>query len=385
MKKIFLLMLLFASIVSCEKDDNGGQTPPVDPTDPVELIVLNEGKIGSGMGTISTLTQSGKMTYDIFKDVNNRPMGDVAQCVAYINGNYYVTLNNSHKVEVVDPISFASVATIDFGDEDVNPRFIVRISDTEAIVSAMRPFLYRINTQTFKVVETIDIKSVTGNINWGIEKMAVVDGKLFGATLNRKGVAVFDLNNISAENCRLIADVQPGENSKTCKMLVDKNGKLWVATHQAGKMFTLNCIDPATETLIKKVEYPVIASTDTENYVVGAIVGSEYYPRTDMDRNKDKIYFTMRALTDVDRGSDVLAIYSYNIDTEETTIFRSCIGVGMMYGMGVSPDGKIGYICDCLDYSAQRGYLRGFKEDESVVSYRVGIYPRMIYFTEYNE
>ena len=37
----------------------------------------------------------------------------------------------------------------------------------------------------------------------------------------------------------------------------------------------------------------------------------------------------------------------------------------MMYGFSVSPQGEV-YLCDCLDYSAQRGYIRNYKKDGSI-------------------
>ena len=41
-------------------------------------------------------------------------MGDVAQSITYFNGKYFVVLNGSAKIEVVEPETFKSVGTILF-------------------------------------------------------------------------------------------------------------------------------------------------------------------------------------------------------------------------------------------------------------------------------
>ena len=51
----------------------------------------------------------------------------------------------------------------------------------------------------------------------------------------------------------------------------------------------------------------------------------------------------------------------------------------MMYGYAVSPEGDI-YLCDCLDYTAQRGYVRHYLKDGTKISHKVGIYPGQVYF-----
>ena len=51
----------------------------------------------------------------------------------------------------------------------------------------------------------------------------------------------------------------------------------------------------------------------------------------------------------------------------------------MMYGFAVSPEGDV-YLCDCLDYTAQRGYVRHYLKDGTRISHKVGVYPSQVYF-----
>ena len=96
--------------------------------------MVNEGQFGKNLGSISAIYSDGTVDADIFRQVNNRPLGDVAQDIALINGAYFVPINNSHIIQVVDAKTFESKATI--LAPDITPTRIVAISDTEALVSA---------------------------------------------------------------------------------------------------------------------------------------------------------------------------------------------------------------------------------------------------------
>ena len=164
MKKLLFLLLFFATFVACSDDDN----TDYDPSKHIDMIVVNEGAATTGSGALSVIYDDRSTTFDLFQDVNNRPLGDIAQSITYINGNYFVALNGSKKVEIVEPQTFNSIATIVFEDSNISPRFIQPISATEAIVSSLGRELARINIKDYSVIEYIDI-SETEAIQ--IEKM----------------------------------------------------------------------------------------------------------------------------------------------------------------------------------------------------------------------
>ena len=72
-------------------------------------------------------------------------------------------------------------------------------------------------------------------------------------------------------------------------------------------------------------------------------------------------------------------MYRMNVETGEFSHYYDLPEVGMMYGFAVSPEGDI-YLCDCLDYTAQRGYVRHYLKDGTKISHKVGIYPGQVYF-----
>ncbi|RGN35440.1 hypothetical protein DXB65_11805 [Bacteroides oleiciplenus] len=350
----------------------------------IEAIVLNEGRIGTNMGAISVLYRNGMVSPDVFRVVNNRPLGDVAQSITMINGKYFVALNNSKKIEIVDSQTFKSEGTILYTQAGL-PRQIVSVSDTTAIVSDL---LSNNVSGTDLPSQLVRIRTVPPYgtpleyivIRKWVEYMEVADNKLFGMTA--KGLYVFDLDNITQEGSRMIEDVYNEETTKTCKMLKDKNGRIWALMNERDKSkltaVLLKCIDPETEKVITTYRLPFVDKNEAKE---GDVVGTVSYNRTDMDAAKTLIYFSVRTCKPGRPNDSQQSIYTLNTDNGTFRLHRHVPGVDMMYGCGVSPQGEV-YICDCLDYSAQRGYIRHYKESGNIESYRVGVYPSQVYFPE---
>ncbi|EKU91359.1 DUF5074 domain-containing protein [Bacteroides oleiciplenus] len=373
--------VLMLSLSGCEYEDD---FPAGVGEGNIEAIVLNEGRIGTNMGAISVLYRNGMVSPDVFRVVNNRPLGDVAQSITMINGKYFVALNNSKKIEIVDSQTFKSEGTILYTQAGL-PRQIVSVSDTTAIVSDL---LSNNVSGTDLPSQLVRIRTVPPYgtpleyivIRKWVEYMEVADNKLFGMTA--KGLYVFDLDNITQEGSRMIEDVYNEETTKTCKMLKDKNGRIWALMNERDKSkltaVLLKCIDPETEKVITTYRLPFVDKNEAKE---GDVVGTVSYNRTDMDAAKTLIYFSVRTCKPGRPNDSQQSIYTLNTDNGTFRLHRHVPGVDMMYGCGVSPQGEV-YICDCLDYSAQRGYIRHYKESGNIESYRVGVYPSQVYFPE---
>lgn len=385
MKKLFFLYFLFAAIAftSCSDDDNNSN--PGNDGGKTEMIAVCEGQFTKGTAAISAIKYDGEVEWDIFRDVNDKPLGDVAQSMSYIDGKYFVVLNNSKQIKVIEPETYKLLGTIDY-EQAASPRFIVPINDKEAVVSDLNAQLTIINYKDYSVVKHISLaKSETGESLNQIEKMTRIGDKLFCAALGNGAVWVSDVNNISATSFRRIA---VRGLTKTAKMIEDKNGMLWVlgsyGVYEYPKLF---CIDPSKEEVVYEFEVPIVKSTD-EDYLPGCIVGTIGYNRMDTDRTKSKLYFVLRTLLSKGETSDddqkISTVYTFDVDSKELKPHTQLPSLGMMYGMGVSPDGDV-YMCDCLDYTAQRGYVRLYRDNTLVDSKKVGVYPRMIHFTEYDK
>ena len=341
----------------------------------IEAIVVNEGGINSNTGGISVIYKDSTVIVDVFQDVNHRPMGDVAQSIAMINGKYFVAMDNSKKVEVVDPVTFKSVGTILY-EQAGSPRQIVPISETEAVVSDLRQQLVRIRTVPpyGKPLEYISIP------RW-VEYLVFAENKIFGMT--QGGLYVFDANHIDKEYARVIKEVYNEENTKTCLLMIDKNGMIWGLINQKrGGMttgLTLKCVDPKREKVVKSYTLPF---GDPDSQKPGDIIGAINYNRTDIDPTGTWIYFNVKtrsAEADEKGLTEQQSVYRMHVETGVFEHYQDLPGVSMMYGFAVNPEGEI-YLCDCLDYTRQRGYIRHYLRDGRIVSHRVGVYPNQIYF-----
>lgn len=346
----------------------------------IEALVLNEGLINTNAGAISVIYKDSTVVVDAFQDVNHRPMGDVAQSITLINGKYFVAMNNSKKIEVVNPVTFKSEGTILYTQAGY-PRQIVPISETEAVVSDLNRQLVRIRTVApyGKPLEYISIP------RW-VEYLVVAENKVFGMT--QGGLYVFDANNINKEYARVIKDIYNEEYTKTCRMLIDKDGIIWGLMHQkrSGVVtgVTLKGVDPKREKVVKSYTLPI---GDSSSQTPGEIIGYINYNRTDIDPTGTWIYFNVktRATEKNAKGEkEQQSVYRMNVTTGEFEHYYDLPGVGMMYGFAVSPEGDV-YLCDCLDYTAQRGYIRHYLKDGRRASHKVGVYPGQVYFPGYQQ
>ena len=139
-KRLFrcaVALWLCASVLACDKEGTPYPGGDFSKLGEIEALVLNEGRINTNTGGISLIYKDKNVIADVFQEVNQRPLGDVAQSITMINGKYFVALDNSKKIEVVDPRTFVSLGTILY-EQAGSPRQIVPISDTEAVVSDLR-------------------------------------------------------------------------------------------------------------------------------------------------------------------------------------------------------------------------------------------------------
>lgn len=367
-KKLWALLsaMLILSFTACSDNDSDSPINPGEESG-IEALIVNQGKYGTNTGSISVIYRNGKVNPDIFKQVNNRPLGDAAQSITEINKKYFVSLSNSKKIEVIDPQSFKSLGTILYKEEG-SPRQIIRISAEEAIVSDYKSQLVRIKTTApyDKPLEYIPTPEILNNI-------IVAKNKLFGT--GKEKLHVFDLNNIKAESIRTIEGIQCDE---TCRMLIDKNDKIWVLNNKDKDKIVFDCIDPQSEKVIKSYSLPLVNKGTAKP---GDVVEKIFFNRTDIDPALTWIYFN--AVTFKAAGYEEVftqqSVYRINIENGQFELYKELPSISMMYGFGVSPEGNV-FICDCLDYSAQRGFVRKYKADGGDISFPVGIYPAEVFF-----
>src|SRR5258706_8931527 len=101
--KDFTPLFFLLAFCACVKDKPVVQSPSRVEIGSRKVYVVNEGTFHGSNATVSLYDPSGKQVVEsYFTSVNNLPLGDIAQSMNTINGNYYIVVNNSGKVVVCD-------------------------------------------------------------------------------------------------------------------------------------------------------------------------------------------------------------------------------------------------------------------------------------------
>ena len=109
------------------------------------------------------------------------------------------------------------------------------------------------------------------------------------------GIYVFDTDNISKKAVRVIPEVKNDENTKTCRMLVDKYQRVWALMNirEGNRVcgIELVCIDPHQEKVEVSYTLPI---SEKANPQAGDVIGTITYNRTDIDPTLNWIYFNVK-------------------------------------------------------------------------------------------
>lgn len=343
-KNLLTLTLLSAlfSLSSCTKDTESDEFfVPKN----IRVLVSNEGQFGKGTASISALTHDNLVVNDLFRNVNNRPIGDIAQSITEIGDNYYVPLSNSQKVEVFNKTTFLSTETIPV---DCSPTFVVDLGNDTIAVSGLKGdylSLVGLRGTDRKVKKAEGIGSTA--------QMKVKNGKLFlaGSTFR-----VVDINNVDRAQMRTISTSDSKDISviNYSKIVEDKNGNLWVISSEQ-----LFCIDPEAETVLKEFTF----------------IGATGNSRIEISPNGETLYFTGKV-------DDKVGVLKMSIQDKEfpSQLLFAITGVKDLYGFGVSREETL-FVADVEFGSLARGIIHEFsKTGELLHRSEVGIFPSFFHF-----
>ncbi len=245
LNQIALTTLTAAALLSsCRRDEPEPDPTPVAPvyTSGQGFFILNEGGFNAGNASMSYYytagANAGTVVNNIFQSANNVPLGDVANCIAGINGKMYVVVNNSNRISVINPANMVVTHTIS-GLQ--SPRVIQQLTVTKAYVTEMganRISIVNLNNNT-----------VSGSIAmpYSTEAIAMANGKVYVGSQNSDKLYVIDPNTDALVDSITTAY---GVNS----MQVDNSGKLWALSYglwsvpSAGGLHKINTANDSVET-----------------------------------------------------------------------------------------------------------------------------------------
>jgi hypothetical protein len=297
------------------------------------MYIVNEGNYDWGEGTITFWNPKTRLVRDnLFKNVNGRALGNVAQSMIII-GNYgYIVVNNSRKIEVVNAKDCKSVSTI---GGMVSPRYILPIDDKKFYVSDLyADGVYVVSAN--EVVKKIPVSGWTNRMALDKNGYAWVARRRTDFDLRPGGTSAILIDTSMHE---VVDSVEVGKGIE--EMEVDDNGAIWTAC-----------------TAFHDGDYPALVKI--ENKKVNAYRTD--FPIYRLRIKGNFIYFLMNG------GLYKMAINDTTLP--EKPIFT---GMGILYGIGAI-DGYI-YVSDAKDY-VQRGTVYRLNMQGIVLdSVKAGIIP----------
>ena len=194
--------------------------PPAKEKDPLPdlqekgIYVVNQGNFQSGNGSVSFYNYStGVTTSDIFSLENNRPAGDVCQSLTFYNNTFYLVVNNSSKIEVLNT-NFVSTFTI---KNLTSPRYITFGSNGKGYISDLYANgVSVLNTSTNTIEKKI-------SINYWTEELVTVKDTLYVTSPTSKYLYL-----INTTTDLLMDSINIGYGSSA--IALDTNKNLWVLT-----------------------------------------------------------------------------------------------------------------------------------------------------------
>jgi YVTN family beta-propeller protein len=339
MKSITLFAFSVLVLLSCKKDAPTPTTNSVPPLSSAKKVyVINEGNYGTPNAGIS-IFDLGNATVieDYFKSVNNTQLGDVAQSMCKINGDFYIVVNHSGKI-VVCGSDFKVKRTITGLN---SPRYIIGVSNSKGYATD----LYA------NGINIIDLNNgtITGSITLpgSTEKMVMLYNKVYVTNTAKDKVYVID-----ASNNTLIDSVSVGLNASG--LVLDKNDKLWVlasgTSTVAGK---LSLIDPVNNSVTWSQSFNV-------NRKAGLLC---------INGTKDTLWFA-----DKD-GLVQMPISSTSVPNAFKMLSNT------IYGLGIHPTRFEVYVADALDYVARsKIYVYRSSTGAALGNFQAGFLSNGFYF-----
>lgn len=313
------------------------------------IYVLNEGNFGQANASITSFDpQSGSLSQNIFTATNGRPLGDLLHSATLIDDKLFLVINNSHKIEVVDPESFVSIATIPISDQ-ASPRYIEKAGDNKAYVT-------NLYGNTVSIIDLTTMEE-TGTIAVGAnpEGLAVFNGRAYVANSgfgNGNTLSVIDTETDEVVDEITVADNPVG-------LFVDELDRLWVVCVGAYNDYSTPDDDTPGEILV------LDAATGTE---ISRMLTGGHPGDLVLDANAGVGYLSNAGV--------------YEINTTNYTLSSEALIPNAFYALGLSTteEGIALWGADAGNFS-QNGTAYQFNSSGTKVdSFSTGIIPGSFYF-----
>jgi hypothetical protein len=257
----FLIIFIVVGFSSCKEDEQFIPKPIVN-KGAGRIVLVNEGGFQKGNASLGVFNRESKeVTSNIFSIINAGTLvGDVLQSMSLINGDYWMVVNNSGKIWVVDSNSFQIKHEITGLS---SPRHVAKINQNQAIVTDLfGGSLSVVNSNNFTVEKTIPLAGWT-------EDILLLDDKVWISnkntdliyTLNPTTLELGDSLRVRMNGARIIKDPLTADLILFCEAQWDLSTKACLYRIDPNAMSVLDSIE---FTLGESVNHMTLNSTGTE-------------------------------------------------------------------------------------------------------------------------
>ena len=331
------------------------------------VLILCEGNYNAGNASLSYYNPDTKQVENgVFRRVNDRRLGDTGQSITVSGNTAYIAVENSGIIWALDTRTFkvSGQLTASAGTEIINPRYVLKVSDSKAYVTDLYAHYINIfDPQTMKYTGNISVDQAANLGYCSTEEMVKYDNYVFTNCWSYSNkILVIDITKEAVVDSIVLSSWQP----KSIRL--DCNGKLWAITDGGysanGESFGndtphLYRIDAAS----RSIELDLTLETDEANVQIETnsdgtmlyVVNNDVYR---MDVTADKMPSTPFIKAPVD---------------DNGTRHK-------LYGIGVNPNNEDIYIADAVDYAQSGMVYRYNVQGELLDKFRVGINPNHFAF-----
>jgi hypothetical protein len=312
------------------------------------VFIMNEGNFRSGNGSLSFFSYDSMKIYNnIFRDANERPLGDIPYSIGISDNTAFIIVNNSDKIEVANLNNMKSVTTI---EKIVSPRCISFINSQKAYVTS----LY---SDSIRVIDLYS-KTATGYIPLENTSESIVTASSSAYAANWTGGSkIFVINTLTDEvTDSLEVGIEPES------MVVDINKTLWVLCNGGWKRENyaeLVAINTSTNTITKTFTFPSLTDSPT---------------CLQIDGSGQFLYYLHDGVRRMHIGSETLP----------STAFIPQAGY-FFYRMGVNPFNNEVFVTDARDYLQKGIILRYSSEGSLLSSMEADVIPGNMFFKSVTE
>lgn len=340
MRNRWIIPVLVCFLQSCVKDKpTPAPEQEVQLTQVKKVYVVNEGNYGTGNASVSLYDPgNGSVVENFYQTQNNSTVGDVAQSLTYLNGKYYLVVNNSGKILVCDN-TLKKTGQI---NGLMSPRYILQVSNQKAYVSD----LY---SNAISVVD-LNSNSKIGSIACAgkTEQMVLVYNKVFITNTDKNYVYI-----INPGTDQLADSVYVGAYASG--IAVDKQDKVWVLS--SGN-------PPAVTARLSRINSLTNAVEATFTFGTSELPGNLC-----LNKTKDTLYYLNNGICRMPLTSGALPSGAF--------IAR---GSKNFYGLGVNPNDYSIYAADALDYSQRSNIYVYDPAGNQKTNFKAGINSNGFYF-----